>query len=306
MTKQLLIYIFITTLFVSSCKENKPETEVKNEPNTNLKSEIENIISTKKADIGISIIHSENEEIVEINGDKHYPMLSTVKFPIALAILSKIEKGELKMSQEIFIKKEELLQNTWSPFREKFPEGNTTISLEEALNWMVIYSDNNITDILLRLIDGTKSVEKSVNDNRFIIKNNEEDMHKNWESQFVNKTTSTAFAQLLKKFSEEKIVNKANTEWLYQAMVNSETGLKRLKGKLPNVKIAQRAGTSFTNEQGMTGAINNIGIIELPNKQKIYIAVFVHNTTEEFSKGEEIIADIAKVTWDYYIEKNGK
>ena len=122
-------------------------------------------------------------------------------------------------------------------------------------------------------------------------------------SQFINKSTPNSFAQLLKKFSEGKILNSENTKWLYQSMVKSETGVKRLKGKLPNVKIAQRAGTSFTNDEGITGAINNVGIMELPNNQKIYIAVFVHNTSEEFSKGEEIIADIAKTTYEFYTKK---
>ena len=128
-------------------------------------------------------------------------------------------------------------------------------------------------------------------------------MHRDWNSQFINKSTPNSFAQLLKKFSEGKILNSENTKWLCQSMVKSETGVKRLKGKLPNVKIAQRAGTSFTNDEGITGAINNVGIMELPNNQKIYIAVFVHNTSEEFSKGEEIIADIAKTTYEFYTKK---
>lgn len=268
-----------------------------------LQSKIGTIISAKKGTIGISIIGPKTSDKVSINGEKMFPMLSTFKFPIALTVLHKVEVGELSMQQQVFIKKEELLQNTWSPFREKYPEGNISISLEEAINWMVNYSDNNMTDILLRLIGGTDQVEKFLNSKNFIIKNNEDDMHKDWESQFINKATPTAYTELLKNFSEEKILNKENTAWLYQAMVSSRTGVKRLKGKLPNVVIAQRAGTSFTNDEGITGAINNVGIIELPNKHKIFIAVFIHNTSEEFEKGEEIIADIAKATYNYYTEK---
>ena len=84
-------------------------------------------------------------------------------------------------------------------------------------------------------------------------------------------------------------------------MANSKTGDKRLKGKLTtDVVVAQKTGTSFTNDQGITGAINNIGIIELPENKKIYIAVFVRDTAEPFEKGEAIIADIARVTYDYY------
>lgn len=289
-----LISILVIFLIINSCATKNNENELKNK--------IEKIISTENGDFGVSII-DENNNIVEINGKKHYPLLSTFKFPIALTILHKVEKRELSMQQQIFIKKEELLENTWSPFKEKHPDGNISISLEEAINWMIVYSDNNLTDILLRLLGGTETVQKFIDDENFVIKNNEDEMHRDWNSQFINKSTPNSFAQLLKKFSEGKILNSENTKWLYQSMVKSETGVKRLKGKLPNVKIAQRAGTSFTNDEGITGAINNVGIMELPNNQKIYIAVFVHNTSEEFSKGEEIIADIAKTTYEFYTKK---
>lgn len=289
-----LISILVIFLIINSCATKNNENELKNK--------IEKIISTENGDFGVSII-DENNNIVEINGKKHYPLLSTFKFPIALTILHKVEKRELSMQQQIFIKKEELLENTWSPFKEKHPDGNISISLEEAINWMIVYSDNNLTDILLRLLGGTETVEKFIDDENFVIKNNEDEMHRDWNSQFINKSTPNSFAQLLKKFSEGKILNSENTKWLYQSMVKSETGVKLLKGKLPNVKIAQRAGTSFTNDEGITGAINNVGIMELPNNQKIYIAVFVHNTSEEFSKGEEIIADIAKTTYEFYTKK---
>jgi beta-lactamase class A len=293
MNLQRLILILIVFLTLNSCKTTN---------NNELKNQIEKLISTKNGDIGVSIIDV-NNDIIEINGNKHYPLLSTFKFPVALTILHKVENGELSMQQQLFIKQEELLENTWSPFKEKYPDGNISISLKDAINWMIAYSDNNLTDVLLRLIGGTETVEKFISDENFIIKNNEDEMHKDWESEFVNKATPNSFTQLLKKFSEKRILNGENTEWLYQSMLNSETGVKRIKGKLPNVKIAQKSGTSSTNDKGITGAINNVGIIELPDKQRIHIAVFIHNTSEEFSKGEEIIADIAKAAFDHYTKK---
>ena len=272
----------------------------------NLQKQIEQILSNKKADVGVSILGNKKSELIQINGDKLYPMLSTVKFPIALAILNKVQKGELSINQKIFIKKEELLEDptNWSPFKEKFPDGNIYITLEEAMSWMVSYSDNNLTDILLRLIGGPETVQKFINSKNFIIKNDEEDMHKNWESQFINKITPNEAISLLKKFNDGKLLNKENTEWLYKAMVNNQSGANRIKGLLPkNIIIAHRTGTSFTNDEGMTGAINDYGIIELPNNKKIYIAVFVHNTSESFKDSEKIIAEVSKVTFDYYNKK---
>ncbi|RQO31169.1 class A beta-lactamase [Taibaiella sp. KBW10] len=273
-------------------------------PNDVLRKKIEGIISNKKADIGISIINPGEHDSIQVNGDRFYPMLSTVKFPIALTILHKVAAGELSMTQKIFIKKAVLLKDTWSPFREKFPGGNISISLEEAMQWMICYSDNNMTDMLLRLIGGPDSVQHFINSKQLIVKNNEEEMHKDWASQFVNEVTPNEATRLLMMFDKGAILNKENTQWLYNTMVKNTTGVKRLKGKLPeNVKVAHRTGTSFTNAAGMTGAINDIGIIELPDGKKIYIAVFIHDTYEKFDDGEAIIAAIAKEVYEYNIKK---
>ncbi len=270
---------------------------------TSLAQKIESIISGKKADVGVSVIGVQKNDQVLIHGDQFYPMLSTFKFPIALTTLHQVEKGRLSLDQKLFIKKEELLENTWSPFKEKHPEGNITISLEEALQWMMCYSDNNLTDIILRLIGGTEPVQKFIGSG-FIIKNNEEEMHKDWDAQFINKITPRKATDLLEKFYQGKILNKAHTQWLYNAMLNNRTGLKRLKGKLPeNVKAAHRSGTSFTNEAGMTGAVNSYGIIELSGNRKIVVAVFVHDTYESFDNAETIIADISKAAYDHYNTK---
>lgn len=272
----------------------------------NLTEKIEKILKDKKANVGVSVIENNNKKIVDIKGNDFFPMLSTVKFPIALTILDKVQKNELSLSQIIFIKKEELLENrdNWSPFKEKYPNGNLEITLEEAISWMVSYSDNNLTDILLRHIGGPETVQNFINSKNFIIKNDEEDMHKDWESQFINKITPNEATKLLSKFNKGEILDTTTTKWLYNAMLNNASGGNRLKGKLPkNTKIAHRTGTSFTNDNGMTGAINDMGIIELPNKKKIIICVLVNDTYESFKNSEEIIADIAKVTYEHYTIK---
>jgi beta-lactamase class A len=267
-----------------------------------LKSKLESLIAGVHADVGISIIETGSGNKLHINGEKRYPMMSTVKFPMALAVLSRVEIGEFQLDQQVYISAEALRENTYSPFKKIHPEGDLFISLEEALKWMVVDSDNNITDVLFNLLGGPKAVEQFIAHEGFVIRNNEDDMHKSWEAQFVNTAKPNAYAELLKSFSEGKWLNEEHTQWLYQAMVTSNTGTKRLKGKLPNVIIAQRAGTSFT-EEGLTGVVNNVGIIELPDQQKIFIAVFIHNTTDGFDNAETLIADIAKATYEFYTEK---
>lgn len=269
--------------------------------NTALEQQIGQITAGKKAEIGIAIIGPAPGDQVMIHAAPLYPMLSTFKFPVALTVLHQVEQGKLSLNQQIFIRKEELLDDTWSPFKEKYPKGDIAITLADALTWMMCYSDNNITDILLRLIAGATPVQQFIGGNDFVIRNNEEEMHASWDAQFVNRISPARAAQLLDQFQQGKLLHKKHTRWLYKAMLGNKTGLKRLKGKLPpTVKVAHRSGTSFTNDAGMTGAINSFGIIELPGGKRIVIAVLIRDTYESFDDTETIIADIAKATYDFY------
>ncbi len=271
---------------------------------TDLRQKLVQIIATKKADVGVSILNLDNGDTININGSKHYPMISVFKFHIALTILNKVDKGELSLNQKLFIKKSELLENTWSPFREKYPEGDVSITLKEALIWTISVSDNNLCDILIRLVGGVKTVDNFINNPDFIIRNDEEAMHKNWDAQFLNTITPNFSNQLLRRFFEKQLLTQKSTKFLYKTMVTTSVGQNRIKGELPQkVEVAHRTGSSFTNDVGLTGAINDIGIVKLPNGKYFIISVFVHNTTETFKDGEKIIAELSKATWDYYTKK---
>ena len=87
-------------------------------------------------------------------------------------------------------------------------------------------------------------------------------------------------------------------------MKETETGKDRIKGLLPKGTIvAHKTGWSGTNKEGITAAVNDIGIVFLPQGQPIIISVFVANSREDAIANEKIIADIAKAAWDYFITK---
>ncbi|MGZ5264299.1 MAG: serine hydrolase, partial [Kaistella sp.] len=164
-----------------------------------LKKEIIQITKGKNATVAVSVLDFENNKSVHINGNKKLPMLSVFKFHIGLAVLNEVDHGRLSLDQKIFIKKSDLLENTWSPIREKFPNGNVEISLGELIKYTVAESDNNGCDILLRLIGGTETVQKFIDSKgirNFTIKVDEEQMHKGFEYMYLNVTSTNSANQL--------------------------------------------------------------------------------------------------------------
>ena len=271
-----------------------------------LRQELNKIISSKNATVGISIKGIEDKDTLSINGNLKAPMISVFKFHIALAVLNKVDEGKLSLTQEFFIKKKDLHENTWSPMREDYPDGNVNLTLDKLLRYTVSHSDNNGCDILIDLVGGTKVIQKFINQQGikdFVIKVNENQM-RTWKNLYINTTTPLATTALLEKFYKGEILKESTTKYLYQIMVETSRGLTWMKAGLPeNTELAHRTGISGTNNDNLRVAMNDIGIVKLPNGKHFILSVYLKNITEKQEDTEKIIADITKSTWDYFVKK---
>ena len=268
-----------------------------------LRNKINEIISTKKATVGISLKGIENKDTLSINGNKETPMMSVFKFHIALAVLHEVDQNKLQLNQQFFIKKEDLLSNTWSPILKDYPKGNMYLTLDQLLRYTVSHSDNNGCDILLKIIGGTKTVQKFIHKQGikdFVIKVNEQEMQ-TWENLYLNTTSANATTKLLEKFYANKVLKKNSTTYLYKLMVETSRGLTWMKAGLPtNTELAHRTGISDTNSDNLRVALNDIGIIKPINNKPIILSIYLKNITEEKTETEKVIADITKAVWNYY------
>nr|WP_315257419.1 class A beta-lactamase, subclass A2 [uncultured Flavobacterium sp.] len=271
-----------------------------------LRKKIEQIISAKNATVGISVKAIEDKDTLSINGNLKAPMMSVFKFHIALTVLNQVDKGNLKLDQIFFIKKEDLLPDTWSPIRDEFPDGNINLTLDQLLRYTVSHSDNNGCDILLKIIDGTETVQKFINKQGikdFTIKVNEQQMA-SWENLYANTTTPLATTALLEKFYKGEVLKEATTKYLYQIMVETSRGITWMKAGLPeNTELAHRTGISGTNDENLRVALNDIGIVKLPNGKHFILSVYLKNITETKEDTEKIIVAITKAVWEYYVKK---
>lgn len=289
----LLLFFFLhTTMTVSA----QPDS---------LKLQLEQIIQSKKARVGFAFAGLDDDPVIfSINGSGSFPMQSVYKFHLALAVLDRVDEGKLRLDQDIYIKKSDLLPDTWSPIRDKYPDGNIFMKLSEIINYTVAQSDNNGCDILFRLMGGTKQLEEFIHLQGITdisIKATEEEMHQSWDIQFTNHTTPLAAIGLLKLFHERKILSAKTNDFLWKIMTGTKTGLNRIPGLLPpGTVIAHKTGSSGTNEQGITAACNDIGIVRLPDGRHFAIAVFVTDSKEDSDTNAGIIAQLTRLVWDFY------
>ncbi|PQJ09689.1 hypothetical protein CJD36_017310 [Flavipsychrobacter stenotrophus] len=274
---------------------------------TTLRQQLATIGNVHSGSIGISVRAIEDQDTLTVNNSHHYPMQSTFKFPLALYVLHKVDKGQLALDQKIHISKEELYRNTWSPLREKYPDGNIDITIAELLDYTVSKSDNNTCDILFKLVKGTYPTNKYIH--KLGVKDidivaTELQMGKGWGVQYTNWTTPSAMTDLLYQLYTGKCLSPGSTQFLMKLMTESANSDKRIKGLLPaGTIVAHKTGTSNTSTGGITAAVNDLGIITLPNGKHLAIAVYVSDTKEKSTEAEHVIAEIAKAVYDEYAGK---
>ena len=298
--KHQFFTIFLLLVLLFGCRQ--PQHNMKQ-----LRKQIVGVIAGKNAVIGVSIIGNNGKDTLSLNGNRRFPMQSVFKFHIALAVLAEVDKGKLSLDQTVPISKAALLpKEVWSPLRDENPEGGS-FTIRQLIQYAVSHSDNTACDILIQLIGTPKTVETYIKNCGIAdiqITYNEKDMQAKWENMFENWTTPIAASETLKLFYENKneLLTREIHDFFWQTNKATTTGNNRIKGQLPKATVvAHKTGWSGTHKvTGITEAVNNIGIVFLPDGTYFIISVFVTQSKESFEANEQIIAEIAKATYDYY------
>ncbi|MBS7234096.1 serine hydrolase [Flavobacterium psychroterrae] len=206
-----------------------------------IKLKIEKIIDGKKAKVGVSIANKNGRELVSIKGKDRFPLQSVFKLYIAIVVFHEIDHGNLSIDQTVNIKPKDLLPDTYSPLKIKFPYG-TKMTLHNLLEYTVSESDNIECDILLQLIEGPQVVEKFFIRHHLkdlSIKINEEMQQASWNAEFINWTLPKVTNDILWMYYNKKLnlLSENSYSALWRMMTETNTGAARIKALLPKNTI---------------------------------------------------------------------
>ena len=121
-------------------------------------------ISHQSARIGVAVI-SEDGCVIGVNQHESFPMLSVMKFPLALTVLETVKEKHHSLLDTIPVCKSQLHTDTYSPMLLKYTASKDHyISIYELLDYALKSSDNNACDILMDYIGGASVVNKYIHE----------------------------------------------------------------------------------------------------------------------------------------------
>jgi len=292
---RLLLFICLLALSVGSYAQHESLTK-----------QIHSIIKGKQATVGVAV-NFDGKSTLVVNDDEKYPMQSVYKLHLAMALLDYMERNNLSMNTEIRINKEDLMANTHSPFRDKYPQGNVSMPISELLKYTVSESDNNTCDILFDYVGGPQNVNtyiKGLGIDKISITCNERTMHKDSNAQYNNWTTPSEAVKLLELIREKELFTSENNAYLKKILVETSTGPNKIKGLLPDeIVVGHKTGNSSRNAQGIKGADNDIGFVTLPDGSGYSVAIFIKDSKESDEMNAQIISRISRVIFENYIQQ---
>lgn len=301
---------------------------------TRLEREIARLAKGAGGVVGISVIHLETNRRVSLNGSERFPMASTYKVPIAVQLLSRVDKGEVRLDQMIQLQPSDLHPGSGT-LTDLFNQQGLALSVRNLLELMMLISDNSATDVCLRLAGGPEAVTarmRAAGINGIDVNRSTVRLIADWsgvaqlppESEWSptlfrnlsntvkpeerkaaaakfdadprDTATPEAMRALLERIYRKDLLKPESAELLLDIMRRCRTGEARLKGMLPiGTEVAHKTGT-------IGGTTNDVGIVTLPEDAgHVAITVFVKLSEREVSARERAIADVARAVYDFFL-----
>jgi beta-lactamase class A len=266
---------------------------------------------------------------VTVNGDEAFVMASTYKVAIAVTLLDRVDKGQLKLSDLIDISQEMMVAGD-NAIAQNFVHPGIKLSVANLIEPMITESDNTATDVCLKLAGGPEAVTKMLRSigiteqrvDRYtteILRDfyglpdkayasvlaeavakdptlaaKQPDRNLEFEKAPRDQSTPKAMLELLLAIDSGKVLSEKSREFLLAAMSRTRTGTGRLKGLLPK-------GTPVAHKTGTIGGVaNDVGFITLPDGRRFAIAVYTKSSTTPAADQDRAIAEVSRTLYDFY------
>lgn len=196
-----------------------------------LRRELEKAVEGVDARVGIAVL-SPSGESAAVNGGEDFPMMSVFKLHQALAVCDRLHGSGRSLNETVDIKAEDMAIETYSPLKDRYPNGGISLSVAELTEYTLKKSDNIACDILFDRIVSPEENDAFIREKAGIdgmkIRYNEAEMQADPMRAYENSTTPTAAVRLLERLWKNEILPEEQTAFIKKLMIECETGAAKL------------------------------------------------------------------------------
>src|SRR5579872_2198976 len=243
------------------------------------------------ATIGLMAIEVESTDSVAYRASQRFPMASTVKVPVVMAILDRVDRGLETLDERVSFSASDLVRS-YSTIADRYPHGGE-MTLREVCALTIAQSDNTGVDLLFKRVGGPAGVRRyleSIGMGAIHVDRLERQLpHLGSLTDTRDSATPQAMASLMRKIALQSPLSGASTRTLVGWMKQTKTGDDRIRAAVPRIwTVADKTG-SYAN------AANDVGLVFRPDEPPVAIAIFVYGI--DIDRASPLNAAVAKIAF---------
>ena len=275
-------------LAVSGCSIDLPNVAIPElGPGNRFEARLRQIEGETGGTLGAEFFDLASGQSAGINRDMRFGHCSSFKLSLAAKVLQRDATGEDSADRRVTWTKDDLM--FVSPFTtRKLEEGATLRELSEATQK---FSDNAAANILLRETGGPAGLTafwRSLGDNVSRLDRYEPELNAVPPTEIRDTTTPRAMARTVAKLAFGDALPEEHRALLRQWMVDTPTGLRRVRARLPEDWTAgDKTGTGLMADTA--GIYVDIGFVEPSERGPIAFATYYRppGTDNSFDRAHE-------------------
>lgn len=276
------------------------------QPKQSLEALLTEIITAAPGQTGVAVITPEGDTVTVSGDSVRYPLMSVFKLHQAIALGRILDEAGIPLDTVITIAHDELNPATWSPLLADHPEGDVSLPLTVLLDYLLLQSDNNVSNILFDRfcsVAMTDSVVRSITgDTDFRLAYTEHEMQQDHGKAYANWSSPLACAALINRLFTDSLLSAPKQQFIVAALRCCETGRERIPAAFTpadSVTVAHRTGSGYVNERGEVVAVNDVAHVMLPDGRSYSLAVLVKDFAGEQDDAERLIARISSEVYSF-------
>jgi beta-lactamase class A len=259
------------------------------------------VAQVKDAVVGVAFHDLETGDSLFINADDSYHAASTMKVPVLIELMRRVDAGGLSLDQGIPLVNQFGSIVDGSPYSldpaddsdsSAYSRIGSRVPVRELIDRMITRSSNLATNALIELAhaDRVNATAHSLGARNIKVLRGVED-GKAFQAGLNNTTTARDLAVLLEGIERGTAASRSSCDTMREILLRQEFNTEIPAGLPPGTKVAHKTGW-------ITGVLHDAAIV-YPAGRKPYVLVVLTRGIPDDKVARQLIADISRIVYTH-------
>jgi beta-lactamase class A len=249
--------------------------------------------------VGVAFHDLQTDDTLFINADDSFHAASTMKVPVLIELMRRVDAGALRLDQGILLVNQFASIVDGSPYSlnagddsdsSAYARIGSRVPVRELIDRMITRSSNLSTNALIELVRADR-VNADAHElgarNIRVLRGVEDD--KAFRAGLNNTTTARDLAVLLEGIERGTVASRSSCDFMRDVLLRQEFNTEIPAGLPPGTKVAHKTGW-------ITGVLHDAAVV-YPSGRKPYVLVVLTRGIPDDKVARQMIADISRIVY---------